>query len=321
MLTGFRLLIAAACGVAIIISLGVGAYFGSLYGPETKLYQTAHASDLRGQDYSGPSESLPDIAGLPSAVERLVANPSPTTGVDHEKRDLAAQEATAMWAFWMVIVSCFSACITTIGTLLLYRQITLTRAAVIDTSEATKAIIRQNEIAEAAQRAWISIHVGAIEKIEVIEPGIQVWAEITLKNQGNTLANDMWVIVEPWDLNSGKHFNTGAKILEYKQSIKNRDSEAMRLHPGDFLGPGEERIAQYQRTINKIDLCPREIWGECIVSPHIFVCVIYRSADLSAVYHTSRTFSTYDLFDYEDLMRAPKVEIPVRNWSGQGGAA
>ncbi len=150
---GYRLLIIASGGIAVLSALGVGAYFGSLYGPDRKQYQTVAGSKPGQNDYQGPSQSLPDIAGLPGPVERAIANPRANTGHDHEKRDLAAQEASALWAFWMVLASFLSILITTVGTILLYQQIMLTREAVQDTGDATKAMHEANRISNEALSA------------------------------------------------------------------------------------------------------------------------------------------------------------------------
>lgn len=158
---GYRLLIISAGGIAILTALGVGAFFGSLYGPDRKHYE-AIAGDKAGQkDYQGPSQSLPDIAGLPGFVERAIANRRSQTGHDHEKRDLAAQEASALWAFWMVLASFLSVLITAVGTIFLYKQIVLTREAVQDTGKATIAMQEANEISrhalESQQRPVITL--------------------------------------------------------------------------------------------------------------------------------------------------------------------
>jgi hypothetical protein len=139
-------IVIAACGVALFIALGTGAYFGSLYAPNHKQYEAVTGKQTGQKDYQGPSESLPDISGLPAPVERAIANPHPNTGQDHDKRDLAAQEASALWAFWMVVVSFLSVFITAVGTYFLYNQIILTREAVEDTGEATKAMLEANKI-------------------------------------------------------------------------------------------------------------------------------------------------------------------------------
>lgn len=147
MSNGYRFIVIGVGGIALFAALSIGAYFGTLYSPNHKQYY-AIAGNLSGNsDYQGPSQSLPDIAGLPSPVERAIANPHPATGEDHEKRDLAAQEASALWAFYMVIASFASVVITAFGTAFLYKQIVLTREAVEDTGKATVAMQEANEIA------------------------------------------------------------------------------------------------------------------------------------------------------------------------------
>lgn len=151
MFRGYRGVFAAIAGLGLIVlALGVGAYFGALYSPDKKQYQAVTGNQPGAADYSGPSQSLPDVSGIPGFAERSVANPPPASGEDHEKRDLAAQESMSVWAFWMMIVAAFSAVITTVGTIFLYKQITLTREAVEDTSAATEAMHEANEIAKVA---------------------------------------------------------------------------------------------------------------------------------------------------------------------------
>lgn len=159
---GYRGILAAFAGLtALCIAAGTGAYFGALYGPDQKHYQAVAGEQPGQNDYAGPSQSLPNISGLPGLVERAIANPHPPGGQDHEKRDLAAQEASALWAFWMVAASFGSVLITALGTVFLYKQIVLTRRAVEDTGEATKAMREANAIArdigQAQTRAYLSI--------------------------------------------------------------------------------------------------------------------------------------------------------------------
>lgn len=143
--------------MAVLTALGVGAFFGSLYGPDRKQYVTVTGDKAGQNDYQGPSQSLSDIAGLPGLVERAIANRRPETGKDHEKRELAAQEASALWAFWMVLASFLSVLITAVGTFFLYKQIVLTRKAVQDTGDATKAMETANMLAIMSQRAWVFV--------------------------------------------------------------------------------------------------------------------------------------------------------------------
>lgn len=96
--------------------------------------------------YCGPEQFVTERSGIPITVERAISNPEPKSGKDFEKRDLAAQEASAAFAFWMIIVAAFSAVITLVGTILLYQQIRLTREAVQDTARATDAMHESNRI-------------------------------------------------------------------------------------------------------------------------------------------------------------------------------
>lgn len=190
------MLIISAGGIALFTALGVGAYFGSLYGPDRKQYE-AIAGDKAGQnDYQGPSQSLPDISGLPGPVERSIANPRPQGGQDHEKRDLAAQEASALWAFWMVVASFLSILITTIGTILLYQQIKLTREAVQDTGDATKAMRDANVIAREIGQGQVRAYVH-IDHATVKFYGNLLAVEMTFKNTGQSPAQKIEVELSP----------------------------------------------------------------------------------------------------------------------------
>ena len=214
---GYRFLIAALGGLSLLIALGIGSYFGALYSPYQKQYQ-AVASNQSGQnDYSGPSKSLPDISGLPGPVERAIANPQPATGQDHEIRDLAAQEASALWAFWMVVASSASVLITTVGTIFLYKQIVLTREAVEDTGEATNAMRDSNIIARDSivsnNRAWLSVD-AAINSALVIDenaPELRFSILLTVHNSGGAPATNIDIGVE---LVMGMAFELGAKQRE-----------------------------------------------------------------------------------------------------------
>jgi hypothetical protein len=63
----------------------------------------------------------------------------------------------SVWAFWMMIVAAFSAVITTVGTIFLYKQIVLTREAVTDTGNATEAMVEGNRLALMRERAWVFV--------------------------------------------------------------------------------------------------------------------------------------------------------------------
>ncbi|GGA44064.1 hypothetical protein GCM10011395_12840 [Sphingomonas psychrolutea] len=129
-------------------------------------------------------------AGLPSFAERFVSNPDPNNTEEKERRDLAAQEASAVWAFYAVLIAGLSAIVTAIGTVLLYQQIVLTRRAVEDTGLATDAMKKSNDIAMIGQRPWISIEGIKITKCAIDGGMINFEFEYTLINSGNSPAID-----------------------------------------------------------------------------------------------------------------------------------
>ena len=243
MLRGYRFLVTAACGLTLAVALATGAFFGSLYSPSHKQYQTV-AGNQRGQnDYAGPSQSLPDVSGLPGPVERAIANPHPATGEDHEIRNLAAQEASALWAFWMVVASLASVLITAVGTIFLYKQIVLTREAVEDTGKATAAMEESNEIARDTAKRQLRAYCGVLS---FDGQGIALHAEptfvLTVVNTGQTPAKRLKIDTTCWlspagqpgysvdvahyaevTVGSGKTISSRA-VLGYKLSQDNLDS-------------------------------------------------------------------------------------------------
>lgn len=193
MLRGYRGVIVAVAGLSLIVmAMGIGAYFGALYSPYKKQYQTVSGNSDSGEEYGGPSKSLSDISGIPGPAERAIANPQPTSGEDHEKRDLAAQESMSVWAFWMMLVAVFSAIVTTIGTIFLYKQISLTREAVEDTGRATSLMKDQNALAKDTAQRQLRAYV-TVDKVEIfytdsIPTKIALAAHFT--NSGATPAKD-----------------------------------------------------------------------------------------------------------------------------------
>lgn len=142
----YRVAILGAILALTFSALGVGAFFGMSHTPN-HVYQSKENAD-HGQNH--PSQMGRDRAGLPYLAESVASSPEPYEGNELEKRDLAAQESMAVWAFWMLIVSGLSAVITSLGTGLLLWQIMLTREAVKDTGYATVEMRRANDIAEKA---------------------------------------------------------------------------------------------------------------------------------------------------------------------------
>uniref|UniRef100_UPI0012EB9756 hypothetical protein n=1 Tax=Novosphingobium aquimarinum TaxID=2682494 RepID=UPI0012EB9756 len=152
---GYRLAALAALVALTFVSLGTGAYFGSLYAPAHKQYGAVIPDESATPIYQGVTKSLPNIALVPDPVERAIANPPPDSGEDHEQRDLAAQESMAAWAFYMTVFAGLTALVTFLGTILIWKQVSLTREAVKETGDATKAMIEANRITQRTARAFV----------------------------------------------------------------------------------------------------------------------------------------------------------------------
>jgi hypothetical protein len=174
----------------------VGAFFGALHAPNYG-YQTAHPAYRNAQtELDSPSQVDRNRSGLPQFAERLAFGPDPQNSGGRENRDLAAQESMTVWAFWMLLVSAIGTATTMVGTGLLLWQIILTRKAVEDTGEATKAMREANRLARLAAemdlRAWIGI-TAKLKDCEMGSTGFSMGLEVTLENFGRTPAPETWV--------------------------------------------------------------------------------------------------------------------------------
>lgn len=105
-------------------------------------------------------------------------------------RELTAQEIMADAAVWMVVAAVLTLIVTTVGTLLIWRQVRLTRKAVQDTSDATKAMHEANRIAEESShrqlRAYLAVNSVTVSESDWDDEGLQIIVEI--QNAGQTPA-------------------------------------------------------------------------------------------------------------------------------------
>lgn len=187
MLRGYRFLIAALGGITLLITLGIGAYVGALHAPYQGYDSTEARQSAANSEQRNPHQIDRDRAGLPDTAERIASAPDPKNADEREKRDLAAQEASALWAFWMLVVSSISAVTTIVGTGFLLWQIVLTRKAVEDTGEATDAMRLQNE--QARQNAVLQFrpYMGTLGAA-VFNPFMKPEIVIDIKNFGQSPA-------------------------------------------------------------------------------------------------------------------------------------
>jgi hypothetical protein len=189
---GYRLLIISAGGIAVLSALGTGAYFGALYATYNSHKAEKRSESTPGTKQGNPSQIDRDRPGLPNFAETIASAPDPQNSNERENRDLAAQEASALWSFWMLVATGFSALITMIGTGFLLWQIMLTREAVQDTGRATDAMREANEIARDAKERQLRAYI-CLDTAEVINifPNIEDYTvTLNVYNSGATPAHD-----------------------------------------------------------------------------------------------------------------------------------
>lgn len=172
-------------------SFGIGAGATTLIYAEQKHEQavTARAGDK--EKAARIQQSSIDRAGIPGALETYISNPEPAENSEAQKRDLAAQEAAAVGALWAAMLAALGLAVTSIGTILLYQQISLTRAAVKDTGKATEAMLEANKIAKRLGEAQVRCYItGVSAEIGYIDNGIAI-VRCTLRNSGQSPAKDV----------------------------------------------------------------------------------------------------------------------------------
>ena len=101
MSNSYKLLVTALAGCVICIALFAGAFFGSIYAPEKRHYQSIGPNSGQAYPAESPRNGPADLSGIDSFVESLIAKPQPRNTNEREQRDLAAQESMAVFAYWM----------------------------------------------------------------------------------------------------------------------------------------------------------------------------------------------------------------------------
>lgn len=146
MLDGYRGIIAATGLAGISLAFGLGLYLASLNYPNEVRHQPYRYAADKPIEIPAPGA----IPGQAFEYREPCQNPKGNNESDlcAQWRAAKAAEESALWTKWGFWVG--------IGGMLgLFLTLFYTREAVKDTGDATAAMIRQNEIAEAAQRPWV----------------------------------------------------------------------------------------------------------------------------------------------------------------------
>ena len=206
MFRGGRGILAAFAGLAALFTaLFTGAYFGSIYAPEKRHYQSVGPNSGQTYPANSPRNGLAEVAGIDRFAESIIAKPQPRSADEREQRDLAAQESMAVfgyWVFWAMIL-----------------QTGLAGGALL----ALIKDLRQNRrSAETQLRAYISLEV---IKGTVFEEGKEVEIRLHAKNYGQTPARNC-------EFKFATAFTANDWIWEHSMKDTRSNSASITVHPG-----------------------------------------------------------------------------------------
>lgn len=140
---------------------------------------------------TGVGDSVHGIAGIPDFVDSIISTAGPATEGELSQRQLFAQEAMSVWAFWLFVVSAISVFVTTIGTIALLKQISLTRQIVEESEKTTRAAQDGNHItkdlAERQLRAYLYPATGSLS-LKARSYAFSCRISVPFKNTGKTPA-------------------------------------------------------------------------------------------------------------------------------------
>jgi hypothetical protein len=199
----------------------------TLNNPDEKRYQPyRYAADQ-------PQTIEPAATGRPNPQTFEYRTPC-SDPKGHDESDLCAQwrsakaaENSTLWTergFWIAVV----------GSALLLWQIILTRQAVEDTSEATEAMRKANEIAEHAQRPWVKIDC-AITNMEKTHNGIDITFRTIIKNVGNMVARNLWFETDCRIIRDDTENLKDSILGWFRYQSTRREIDEFSLIPGDEI--------------------------------------------------------------------------------------
>lgn len=136
-----------------------------------------------------------------------------TEGADeHTKADLKAQQDVAEWSFLTMLFSGGSLIATMVGVYLLKRTLDATFAAVKDTSIATTAMQKANEIANTQVRPWLALK-AEVDSVKLVEGNLALSVLVKAVNIGKSPARDVIIAFEKQNALDNKR-NSAERLLE-----------------------------------------------------------------------------------------------------------
>lgn len=225
---------------------------------------------------------IKEIAGPEKSAN---ANPAAQTNQPdpYQYRDLMAQEQMAIWAFWMFVVACLTFLITTFGTLLIWRQVSLTRKAVEDTREATRQMEFANVISREANRPWLKLHPPhaiVFHPVGNESPAISV--QVFAENLGTVPAVDVYLRPQIIHAPGGYHdIHEIQRLL--RQAFRGKTGATLHVNEKAEIDPNTTWVQNPVRAIGDYeDVLPPEL------PQHLLgLIAFYRHATHEAFYYVA----------------------------------
>lgn len=170
---------------AVLCFFAIGTVQGTIEGREQTSIRANYEQEREKALSACPQSS--DVAGIRCVTEAIEM----AHGQSIARQDLFAQQDMAKWSFWMMLLTGGSVAVSALGVWLVARNLEETRKAVQETSAATGAMIRQNELTEQAQRPYLIVETN-VSPTEPDEQGRTFPVSFRYRNFGGTAAQILW---------------------------------------------------------------------------------------------------------------------------------
>ena len=173
--------------VGIVLALCLAALLGILSGREG---ERRHQAPHRHAQSAKADAERACVRADPSAVFECVYDKvEASEETARTEQDLSAQQRAATAALASAVIAFITLLITAIGVWFVKRTLDATLEAVRDTSIATKAMERQNELAAKAQRPWLDFNVEILRAIDFADHAVYI--KVTARNHSSFPAHDV----------------------------------------------------------------------------------------------------------------------------------
>lgn len=191
-----------------------------------------------------------------------------------------------MWAMWMFAAALVTILVTAAGTLMIWRQVKLTRKAVAETAKATAAMELQNTLAAGAQRAWIKLSIEPRVVRGLGDGRVLFRTDLVATNIGQTVARNFELNTEV--LFKGQSEDTDAfndriqAILDKWRADYDRPSSAS-LVPQD----SETDSFEGEQASSTLKWWSGGGWPVRATQPIFLLAAFYRTASDDAILHVT----------------------------------